>query len=172
MLNLGARITLFVGSYTPLALIFVVLYVGKQNVVAAIAGVCFVIGLLGPRVLLWLVATDTEPLTDKVVEGHTRGDEVMGYVAGYLIPFLALNLADWRQMLCLIIFVGILGYLYVTTDMLYINPILSLMGYKVYDVTLEKNGRYRIISHGRLRCGDSVLLAKVSSDVWLRKDRS
>lgn len=105
MLNITARITLFVSSYAPLAAIFAILYWGKRQIVADVSVAIGIIGILG---LLWIVygaALGREPLRDKVVECRQSGD-VMGYIAAYLIPFLTVDLSSLRQIAALAIFLG------------------------------------------------------------------
>ncbi len=170
MLSVGARIAMFLSSYLPLGLIYFVQYWNKQDVIALTSlGVCL-FGLLSLIAILWSSVRDVEATRDRVVQSRLRGDEVMGYIAGYLLPFLATNLADIRQLISAVIFLGVLGFLYVTTDMLYINPTLYLIGYRVYEVTLESKGVHPIISRKRPRQGDAVQVVRLARGIFIAKE--
>lgn len=169
MASVGARIAMFISSYWPLELIFVVQYWGKQDVIAFTSLALCILGPLALAGILWSTIRDKVPVKEQVVESRLRGDEVMGYIAGYLLPFLATNLTDLRQLLSAAVFLGVLGYLYVTTDMLYINPALNLIGYRVYEVTFEGQRVHPLISRKRPRQGDAVEVVRLTSRIWIAR---
>jgi hypothetical protein len=116
MLTMPARLALFFSSYTPLAVIFIILYVGRSWPVVIVAALSAIIGLCG---LIWIMrraAADVAPVSAVVVDYRQRGEEVLGYVAAYLIPFVGFSLTDIRQGVALLVFLLVLAYLYVTTD--------------------------------------------------------
>ena len=170
MLSVGARIAMFLSSYFPLGFIYFVQYWNKQNMIAlASLGLCL-FGLLCLIAILWSSVREVEPMKDRVMQSRLRGDEVMGYIAGYLLPFLAADLTDVRQFISAAVFLGVLGLLYVTTDMLYINPTLYLIGYKVYEVTFESKGVFPVISHKRPRQGDTIQIVRLAQGIFVAKD--
>lgn len=169
MASVGSRIVMFISSYWPLELIFVIQYWGKQDVIAYTS---LAICILGPLVLagiLWSTLHDKGSVKEHVVESRLRGDEVMGYIAGYLLPFLATDLTDLRQLLSAAVFLGVLGYLYITTDMSYINPALNLIGYRVYEVTFEGQRVHPVISMRRPRQGATIEVVRLASRIWIAK---
>ena len=115
MLNIFARAIMFFSSYAPLAAIFFVLHAGKENMVAIIAAAILVIGVIGLLWFLHAAKADLEPVTRTVVDYRRRGDEVMGYVAAYLIPFVGFTLSDFRQDIALVIFFIVLAYILTRT---------------------------------------------------------
>jgi hypothetical protein len=169
MLNALARVILFFSSYAPLALIFIVLYIGKSSVVFAIAAAALVVGVAG---LLWIVYRahkDIEPISGIVADYRKRGDEVMGYVATYLIPLVGFSLTDVRQGIAFVVFVVVLAYLYTSTDLIHINPTLHLFGYSVYEVTFQNSGVKRIITRRILRRQDELQLIPLGDNLWIDK---
>ncbi len=169
MASVGARIIMFVSSYLPLEAIFVVQYWGKEGAIAYTSLALCIVGPLALAGVLWSSSRDKEPVKEHVVESRLRGDEVMGYIAGYLLPFLATDLTDMRQLLSAAVFLAVLGYLYVTTDMLYINPTLNFICYRVYEVTFESQQVHPVISRKRPRQGDVVEVVRLTSRIWIVK---
>jgi hypothetical protein len=106
-----------------------------------------------------------------VVAGYRKhGDDVMGYVVGYLIPFVGYSLTSRRQDIALLIFLLLLAYLYTTTDMIHINPMLHLLRYNVYEVTFQQGIVRRVVTKKRvLRRDDELHLVPLSDDLWLDK---
>ncbi len=96
----------------------------------------------------------------------------MGYVASYIIPFVTLPLSGWQQIASFVIFVFILGVVYVNSeDMIRVNPMLNLLlGYRLYEVTLEHGeDSYALITRRRIKRGDTVSLVTVGSGIFLEK---
>ncbi|WIG58311.1 MAG: hypothetical protein OJF49_001056 [Ktedonobacterales bacterium] len=167
MLNNFARAVMFCSSYAPLALIFLVLYAGRDSVVAIVAAAVLLLGVSGLLWFLHTAKTDVEPATRTVVDYRRRGDEVMGYVAAYLIPFVGFTLRDVRQDVALVIFFLVLAYLYVSTDMLHINPTLRCLGYHVYEVTFENGRTQHLITKAEIARNDVVKVARMDHDLWI-----
>lgn len=185
MLNGLARAILFFCSYIPLAVIFVILYSFKSAAVVVVASAVIVAGLSGLGWILLRARVDVHAAQGTVIDYRGRGDEVMGYVAGYLIPFVGFSLMDLRQTLALLVFLFMLAFLYVTTDLIHINPTLYLLGFRVYEVRFERATAEpgssvgtaepplirRVITRGTLRRGDILGLVPLTNDLFIEKER-
>lgn len=156
MLGYVAGSALFLSSYVPLFAILFIENLGVHNYFAGAFAVLAVLGLAGIKLIVHVSRRDATSIPDRVVYCQERGDELMGYVSAYLIPFLAIDLSDWRHVLALGAFILLLGYLYVTTSLIYINPLLRILGYHVYEVEFERCGRQRMISKRALAINDSI----------------
>ncbi len=73
----------------------------------------------------------------------------MSYIVTYIIPFLSVAFSDWQQAVALAVFFIILGFLYVNSDMIHINPTLNFFLYRLYEVTLEDGSTYSLIARSR-----------------------
>jgi hypothetical protein len=106
----------------------------------------------------------------KLLEFGRKDSEVMSYIATYLIPFVTFSLDTWVQMGALFIFVVVLLILYVNSNMIYINPMLNLFGYHLYEVTIEHSKHpYYYIAHKRLIRDDDIHFVYVSDDILLER---
>ncbi|WP_010632858.1 anti-phage protein KwaA [Sporolactobacillus vineae] len=59
-------------------------------------------------------------------------DEVMSYVVTYVIPILSLNVKSSSSLIINSLLFVTIGVIYVKNDLIYLNPVLSLLGYRVY----------------------------------------
>lgn len=66
-------------------------------------------------------------------------DYLTNYFSLYLFPFFTLEITNILTIVILIIILLLSSYLYVRNNILYINPILNLLGYSIYDVEIEVN---------------------------------
>jgi len=67
------------------------------------------------------------------------------YFAIYIIPFLTIDLVKISDMVSLVILFAVMCFMYVKSDLLYMNPMLNLIGFNIYKVASDEN-EYTIIS--------------------------
>ncbi|HVB22452.1 MAG TPA: hypothetical protein VNG51_10940 [Ktedonobacteraceae bacterium] len=164
------RYLLFVSSYSPLALIFFFLFIEQQPIWA---GIVLAIGLPGFIIMLVFflqLAPRLAPIQEKVTSLQGRDGEAMGYIASYLIPFVAIPFGGWQQGVALLIFIGVLSIVYVNSNMIHINPMLNLVGYHLYEITIEHSeSPHVLITRRRVVRGETLRLIDVGSGIFLEK---
>lgn len=156
MLSWFSGAWLYLSSYMPLFAILSLENAGAHNIVAALFILLAIFGLAGAAIVPSVGRRNASSIPDTVIRCEERGDELMGYISAYLIPFLGFDLSNWRYGVALALFLSYLGYLYVTTSMIYVNPLLRLLGYRVYAVDLERCGSIKFISKRALAPNDIV----------------
>jgi len=168
MPSLFVRSMLFVSSYFPLALIFCILLFDKQRFWAIIILFVGLSGLI-TMLLYFLVVTPAKNIFDeKVTLSLHDALPILSYIASYLIPFVAFPLEGWQQITAVLVFITVLLVVYVNSNMIYINPMLNLIGYHLYEVTLEHSelSHYLIIRHRIVR-GERLQLVKIGDGIFL-----
>lgn len=70
------------------------------------------------------------------VENKTAS-HFLNYISIYLISCVGLSINKPEDVFVFIFLMFLIGYIYISNNMFYINPTLNLMGYKVFDVKLE-----------------------------------
>lgn len=170
MPSLFIRCMLFLSSYFPLAVIFWVIFVAQQPVLAWSAVIVGGLGLLFTLVYIFGVVSRLEPIQGKIAERHEKGSDIMGYIASYLVPFATFSLSGWQQIAAFLLFMFILGVVYINSEMIRVNPVFNIIGYRLYEVTVE-NGEDSIylIAHRRVKRGDTVRMVDVSPGIFLEK---
>jgi hypothetical protein len=128
-----ARFLLFLSSFSPLFLVFGLLDSFHSSAARitcyAIAGVSAI--CLG--VFLW-AASRISLQSIEAATARPRDSDTIGYVVTYLIPFLTLGTSDWASRAALILFIAVVAVLYVRSNIFYVNPLLSLVGYRLFEV--------------------------------------
>lgn len=81
-----------------------------------------------------------------VATWQTKDSDTLGYVASYLIPFLALDLTRTDDLVTMIAFLLVLGVVYCNSGMLYTNPVLSVLGYHAFEVTDERGQPWTLVT--------------------------
>lgn len=164
-----AQTILFLSSYAPLLFVFALLDsfgAGLPSILCATAGAGSILGL-------WLILRSVPDLGTSLVAVSTarpRDEDVMAYVVTYLLPFLGLATDTGREQLALLVFVLVVAVLYVRSRLFYVNPILSVIGYRLFEVTSDE-GRPVILltKHDYLRQGTELPAHQVSNYVFVEQ---
>ena len=168
MTNLFVRCMLFVSSYFPLMVIFSILLFYK-NLPAAI--VIFVVGLVSLVVLggYFRQTASTKTLyVHKVTGLQKRDGDIMSYIASYLVPFVTFPLDGWQQIAAIIVFLLVLLIVYVNSNMIYINPMLSLAGYHLYEVSINNgNVLHYLITRYEVELEQPIRYVRMSDGIFL-----
>jgi len=121
----------FLSSFAPLFLILALRFddVGLRVACSALCA----LGVLSLQLQLWhLRRSNTTPMRMDVV--RDLGAEVAGYAATYLLPFVAAPEPTAVDILTYGLFLFVIGIIYIRSNMVQINPLLYLLGYRVWSV--------------------------------------
>ena len=170
MPTIFVRCMLFISSYFPLSVILCILFVNQQPVIAWVSLGIGVIGLTFTYAYFYKIAPRMAAIPAKITERQEKEGDVMGYIASYVVPFVTLPLNGWQQISTLLIFIALLGVIYVKSSMIRINPMLSLAGYSLYDVTFENDpDSYSLFTRRTIKRGETLHIVDVGRGIFLEK---
>jgi hypothetical protein len=68
------------------------------------------------------------------------------------------RVGGWQQGVALLIFVIVLGIVYVNSNLIHINPMLNLFGYDVYEITFEhsETSSHSLITRRRITRNETL----------------
>ncbi len=93
---------------------------------------------LASFVYLWRKLKNTK--SEKCYEVQEVRDETsnnyFNYISVYLLSCIGLSLNNIVDIFVLVFLMVLVGYIYITNNLIYLNPMLSMMGYKVYNTKL------------------------------------
>lgn len=72
---------------------------------------------------------------------NASSDSILNYISIYILTFIDFNLNSISNITTLIFIMILLGIISIKYDDLYINPTLLFWNYKIYNITINKNGR-------------------------------
>lgn len=164
------RTMLFLSSYFPLTLIFFFLFVEQQPIWAIVVLVIGLSGLIFMMLYFFLFAPRLGSIQAIITGLQRRDGDVMGYIASYLLPFVAIPFSGWQQGIALLVFVIVLGIVYVNSNMIHINPMLNLFGFHIYEITLEHSeAPHSLITRRRIAKNETIHLVDIGDGIFLDK---
>ncbi|MBA2851417.1 hypothetical protein HNP86_001570 [Methanococcus maripaludis] len=155
---------LFMFSYLPLFLIFSAIYmtetcsgiempfinctgtipqtitVTNQSIPLTI-GLVFIIPVIFTVIfwiIFWYSARNTSPKEYVIVDLENRTKDALDYFVPYMIAFMGFNLCKFTNILAFVLFLGIMRSVAISTDLVFINPVLTSFGYKMYRASIKK----------------------------------
>jgi len=171
MPRLPTRILLFLSSYAPLFAILAydaypgnLLLVWVLGITAAVSPAA-----LWGYVHYWLPRKAEISITAERVT--PRDSEAVSYLLFYLFPFLDVNLQSLSESAPMIVLLLVMSIIYINSNMMYVNPMLNLFGYHIFEVENEDGKVYGLISRDKyIRPGTSFLVHPSQNYVALKNE--
>lgn len=127
------RIVLFLSSYAPLMLIFAI----RDPLRLRFSRHVFIGIALLSLILLWLflrTGKKLAPHSIRVQTAQVRDAEAISYIVTYFLPFLGISRDNWADAIALLLVYAVVAVIYVNSNLIYINPVLNVIGYRLFEV--------------------------------------
>jgi len=166
MPRLPFRIALFLSSYAPLFALLA--YTNRHSKTACWTLVAVTVLSVAALVVVMLAQRGEDGPVLRVEHARPKDGDVLAYMATYLVPFLGVDLTDADGVVVFVGFLLVLGIVYVNSNMLFVNPLLSIAGYHTFDVTDPQGHEYTLITkRDGLDPGTELCPAQVSRYIRL-----
>jgi len=108
----------------------------------------------------------------QVVNASSRDSEAMSYIVTYLLPFLGLDSQSLADRVSLGIFLAMLAVLYVGSNLIHMNPMLNLVGFRIFEIESEDGKRTILITRrGYIPPRTEICIVSLANSVALEKPR-
>lgn len=92
----------------------------------------------------------------------------MSYLTSNIIPLLSLGSAGFRDLSLTFLIVFITGAVFIKTDMYYLNPTLTLLGYKIYRIHRDGETKELIVmSCDCLKVGNMIKVRQINDNIYI-----
>lgn len=179
-LRLFSSIIIFLSAYSPLAIIFCIQNFDFETWEMAHPLVIWpMLGLAAVScIILWatvkLPKVSTAPVVIKSVTN--KSGELVSYTIPYMVSFFVIEHWNTQLLLSFAFFMFVMFWLTLKTHTIFNNPILAMLGYNIFDVHYEKNGReyqdYWLTTGGRLRKNEQCRIVEISEQLYLVTERN
>ena len=143
--RLWFSLVLFLSAYAPLALLFAIRDINTSERFPWLRHPIFVFISIAVAaaslLLLAIVILRTQGqfvVTVKVAKYYSK--DFVEYSIPYLISFFSVDFGKWQDVVALGLFMGLLFLLAVKTQSLFLNPMLALWDYQLYEAEFEESG--------------------------------
>lgn len=96
--------------------------------------------------------------------------ETLLYFITYIIPFVSIGTGIWTDIFSYTLIFGIIYIIYLRSSLIYLNPLLTLLGFKTYKIsTVQKN--IILITKKRYRGSVSAEVVEIEDGVYYEPRR-
>src|SRR5574344_947079 len=171
-------ILIFISAYSPLAIVFAIqdfCFKTKKFNHPIIIVIMFIIAILSCTLTIISVkCIKTSSPKVKVLKLSNRSDSLVNYCVPYMLSFFAVDLSNINQVMSFIFFMILMYIMTMKTSNLFLNPILLILGYKLFEVEYEDNNiRYSenfLVSGNQMQIGNDVRIVKITDTLNLVTD--
>lgn len=138
--------SMFLSSYAPLFLSLALLKTNSKILWGLFAVSTFSVLVLALRIRQ-IKKHGRNKTTRKVKSIGLKNSDILSYVVTYLVPFSSAFPYNTKyDYLAFFVLFATIAVVYLKANLLHINPTLSILGYNVYELTLENNSKKIIIT--------------------------
>jgi hypothetical protein len=172
-------VLLFISAYSPLFVILAVKDFDFENKFAfnhpLVVTIILFLTTATIGLLFFTVAKmerGNMPVTVRSVKN--RSADLINYTIPYILSFFGFDLSKWGDIISLTIFLFIMMLLTIKSKSVFLNPILALKGYGLYDLDYTFNDRdYSVIvlCKEELRPGDTCFVRSLTRFLYFVTDK-
>ena len=175
-----ASILIFLSAYSPLSVIFLIQDFNWQNKSVNHPEILYPILFISilSVVILYIsvnfIKVSTPPV--KVIEVSNKSGELINYSVPYMISFFVMDLGKTKLLISFCFFMFIMYVLTLKTHNIFINPVLAIIGYNIYDVKFKRDEKefqsFFLIKGERLKKGEICRIINISDHLCLVTERN
>ena len=141
MLRILIEIFIFVSGYSPLFILFVIKNFYNSNYFSCLNFV-FLFSSIFPLIILFYLLTKIKvEFQINVTDVSYKSFDLLNYTLPYLVAFMNIDINKPVELTVFLFFLMILCFLSIKTQIVFINPILAVLGYRLYDVKFNTRGK-------------------------------
>ncbi|MGP1716049.1 MAG: hypothetical protein ACTS9Y_02625 [Methylophilus sp.] len=168
-LHFLSALAIFISGYAPLGLILVIKDLNEdafyfEHPLRAFS--IFVIFALSALFALSAARNIKQGVPVKITKVSNKSADMFTYTIPYMMSFYKFDLGDWKLLLCLAIFLSLMFVLAYRTQNVFVNPVLALAGYGLYDCQFKDGVQERqglLLSKTHFQVGDYCAIKRLSN---------
>lgn len=168
LIRFWAAVIIFISGYIPLFIILIIKDINGDFIFKnPVLSYSLIIISIVSGLFLYLVIKNLETggFPIEITSVKHKSSEIVNYTIPYMISFFAFDLAKTQDLIVFIIFFVLLCVLSIRSQSIFLNPILAMFGYGLYECTYTENNVLKdgvFISHDDLVINDSYKIKKLS----------
>ena len=167
-LRLFPSILVFLSSYFPLAIIFIIKDLDSSTYYPQhpwTAAVIAIVTMSACMLVLGSAAAIKNGVAVTMLKVANKSGDMFTYTIPYMISFYNFTLGDWKTLASLFVFMVLMFALAYRTQNMFINPVLALAGYGLYECQFKdgaKEIQALVIAKSAPKVGNTCLVERLS----------
>lgn len=167
-LRLFPSLLIFLSSYFPLAIIFIIKDLDNSSFHPQhpwTAAIIAIVTLAACILVLVSAASIKSGVEVTILKVANKSGDMFTYTIPYMIAFYNFTLGDWKTLASLFVFMMLMFALAYRTQNMFINPVLALAGYGLYECQFKDGAKEiqgLVIAKLALKVGNACLVERLS----------
>lgn len=140
------RLVMLAAAYSPLLLLLAVLNSFRIEWLRWVLVGMSAAGVVGTLLFLFVAIPRRNATPEILTKAKPRDAEALKFFASYVVPFFVTTSAPPAARWGLLIYLLMIAVLYVQSDLYYSNPLLALLGYRVFEADRPDGGFLLLIT--------------------------
>lgn len=163
---------MFVSSYFPLVLIFVIKDWDDRSMRPAhpeTAAAILLVALAAVAVVLVAARKIEGGISVHITRMSNKSGDMFTYTIPYMISFYNFNFGDWKTIASLFVFMSLMFALSYRTQFVFINPVLALARYSLFECQFKDGAREvsgLLISRHTFQINETCIIQQLSSYLY------
>lgn len=168
--SLPVRVIMLSAAYSPLLLLLALLDSFRLDWLRWVFVALAVAGVLGTVLFLAVAIPRRNGSPEQVYSVKPREGEALKFFASYVVPFFVTATASGSVRWGLLIYLSMIGVLYLQGDLYFSNPLLAALGYRVFELGRADRGFLLVISRSwYLAPGENILLVPLGGYIYIQQ---
>lgn len=168
-MRVTTQLVLFISSYTPLFIIIILKYY-QAHLISSLFVLTILIFCNLVLVLYLEIVKGRSKRTFKVVNSENKTSDTLNYLLPYVLAFIGLDLSNIIDLLILGILLFVVFVVYIHSNLMLMNPILNLIGFKFYSLEVDQKDKIMVISKKHLKADITIKTKRIDSGLYLLED--
>ena len=168
-MTVTARLVLFVSSYAPLLALFALLNsfgTGWPSLTLGAFAAVSVVALI----VVWRLLRASTGSWVQLTSARSRDGDVMAFFTSYVVPFAAAQDSGTRTRIALAVFLVLLAALYIRSAVVYVHPLLLLVGWHVVEAITEHGVPVTLLTRRpHVRQTDRLMAVTIAPNVLMER---
>jgi len=167
--SLPVRVIMLSAAYAPLLVLLAVLDSFDLGSLRWIPAGFAVVSIAGTAVFLLVAVPRRNATVERIHTAKPREGEALKFFASYVVPFFVTATAAQPARWGLLIYLGMIALLYLQGDMYFSNPVLALLGYRIFELGRADRGFLLVLSRAwHLAPGQSIPLVPLGGYIYVQ----
>lgn len=172
-MRVWVKFSLFISAYTPLFLIIILKYIDFNFInpcsitIILIYSIPIIISNL-IWIIIFKITKEWTKQTFTVKKSVDRTSDALNYVIAYIIAFIGFQFIKWQDWVSFIILLIVICFIYINSNLIFVNPLLNVFGYKIYDIEVEEGGNIILITKKKsIKINEKIKMRFLSDNIYL-----
>lgn len=168
-LHFFSALSIFISGYAPLGLILIIKDLDEktylpEHTIRALTILCVIV--FCTLMAISAAKNIKQGVPVKITKVSNKSGDMFTYTIPYMMSFYNFDLGDWKLLLCLFVFLGLMFILSYRTQNVFVNPVLALVGYGLYDCQFKEGEQEKqglLLSKTHFQIGDFCSIKRLSN---------